>query len=232
MPIEDTYMGSYCTWIPQNKSRLIKIILKSDFKNRKDTMVVESKLIKENINNELNRNYNIPGIGFINNWTGKYHSIDTKKKMSESKKGKPTWNNGKTGIYTNSTLEKMKISALNRKKVSDDTKRKISESLKGKMCGDKNAMYGMVGDKNPNYGNNWTIEQKIEQSKKLKGHNRTPKKSILQYSLNGIFIKEWDGLIDASKELNLSIGGIGNCLANRYKNSGGFIWKYKNINNN
>ena len=50
---------------------------------------------------------------------------------------------------------------------------------------------------------------------------------ILQYDLNGVLIKEWDGIIIAAKELNLDNTNIGYCLKGKRKSVGNFIWKYK-----
>jgi group I intron endonuclease len=50
---------------------------------------------------------------------------------------------------------------------------------------------------------------------------------ILQYDMNGKFIKEWEGIIVAANELNYTSEGIIRCLkgkAIKYKNC---IWKYK-----
>ena len=52
-------------------------------------------------------------------------------------------------------------------------------------------------------------------------------KSILQYDTNGILIKEWKSLSEASKKLNISKPAICHCLKNKSKTSNGFIWKYK-----
>lgn len=53
------------------------------------------------------------------------------------------------------------------------------------------------------------------------------KKPIIQYDLNGNFIKEWDSVTDASQILNLNYSAINNCVNNRLKTSGGFVWKHK-----
>lgn len=63
-------------------------------------------------------------------------SEESKKKNSESKKGKKTWNNGLKGIYTDETLQKMSESKKGNKfclgrKLSDETKKKLSEKSKG-----------------------------------------------------------------------------------------------------
>lgn len=53
-------------------------------------------------------------------------------------------------------------------------------------------------------------------------------KKVKQYSLKGEFIKEFDSLIEASKEVNTSVGNIGSCCSGnkRQKTAKGFIWKY------
>ena len=50
------------------------------------------------------------------------------------------------------------------------------------------------------------------------------KKPILQYDLDGNFIREWGSATDVGKEVN---GNIVNCLKGRYKTAYGYIWKYK-----
>ena len=52
---------------------------------------------------------------------------------------------------------------------------------------------------------------------------------ILQFSLDGVFIKEWDGARIAGKQLNIRHQSIySNCKGER-KSAGGFIWKYKKL---
>lgn len=48
---------------------------------------------------------------------------------------------------------------------------------------------------------------------------------ILQYTLEGVFVREWNSQKQAEKELGCS--GIGKCLKGKYKHCGGFIWRYK-----
>lgn len=61
-------------------------------------------------------------------------------------------------------------------------------------------------------------------SKKLKGKGTKP---ILQYTLDGEFIKEWESIKQASEELNITHSNIGRCCRGEQKKCGGFIWKYK-----
>ena len=52
-------------------------------------------------------------------------------------------------------------------------------------------------------------------------------KVILQYSKEGIFIKEWVGIKATARALKTGAGNISGCLNGRLKTCGGFIWKYK-----
>ena len=84
---------------------------------------------------------------------GLKRSIETKIKISTSKKGKPTWNKGKKGIYSDETLRNMSESHIGRTQ-SEEWKIKISNSMKGK----QNCL-----------GNKLTIEHKIEIGNSLRG---------------------------------------------------------------
>lgn len=49
--------------------------------------------------------------------------------------------------------------------------------------------------------------------------------SIIQYDLQGKYIKEWESASIAEKELNLSQGSISRCCNKQRTNSGNFLWK-------
>ncbi len=137
LPEEDfKYKGSQYQWklTKEQKSKLHKTIIKSDFSSRNEAILFEANLIKENFKDPLNRNGTIPdgkyhtkgkvivkdkncnvmcvdvnderylsgelisinkGRKFTEehkrkiSWNGKFHSEESKKKMSESQKGKP-----------------------------------------------------------------------------------------------------------------------------------------------
>jgi group I intron endonuclease len=108
---DDIYMGSYLSWKPQDRLRLVKTIIKSNFCKRETCIKFEAKLIKENIDNPLNRNYHIPGIGFHRN--GIPHSAETKQKMSDNHadfSGAKSPMFGKT--HSEDTRKKMRIAKL------------------------------------------------------------------------------------------------------------------------
>ena len=54
--------------------------------------------------------------------------------------------------------------------------------------------------------------------------NETIKKPILQFTLDGEFVREWSSATDVGKTVNV---GICNCLKGRKKSAYGYIWEYK-----
>lgn len=72
--------------------------------------------------------------------------------------------------------------------------------------------------------NNIHIKRGETQKGKPRLHQRKP---ILQYTLDGEFLKEWESIKQASEELNISSSYICNYLKGRNKMCGDFIWKYK-----
>ena len=60
-------------------------------------------------------------------------------------------------------------------------------------------------------------------------NNRYSKaKKVLQFDLNGNFIKEWECVRDIVRELGFNIESITGCCSKKYKKSNGYIWRYKN----
>ena len=52
-------------------------------------------------------------------------------------------------------------------------------------------------------------------------------KPILQFTKDGMFVKEWPSLSEAGHQLRISQGNICTCLKGRCKSAGGFVWRYK-----
>lgn len=52
------------------------------------------------------------------------------------------------------------------------------------------------------------------------------KKSIIQLTKEGKFVKKWNSAIDVYKELNISNSLISLCLTGKIKTAGGFKWIY------
>ncbi len=98
-----------------------------------------------------------------------------------------------------------------------ETRQKISETL----LGESNWMRGKIGQQSPMWGYKHTKEsiEKIK-SAALKSANRI---QVNQYTKEGVFIKTWDSISQASTELN--IWHIGSVCSGHRKYAGGFIWK-------
>ena len=58
-------------------------------------------------------------------------------------------------------------------------------------------------------------------------HKGKRNKPILQFSLEGEFIREWDSAKSVNIKLNINSGHISECCKGKLKTCSGFIWKYK-----
>lgn len=88
------------------------------------------------------------------------------------------------------------------------------KSMKGKFNGENHPMYGKQHTEE--------TKQKISQARKGKRN-----KPILQYSLIGEFIREWESITQVNKELNIDNSSITKCCKEKLKSCGGYIWRYK-----
>ena len=53
-------------------------------------------------------------------------------------------------------------------------------------------------------------------------------KAVLQYTIDGKFVKEWPNAMSVSRSLGKNINGdIGQVCKGKKKTAGGFVWKYK-----
>lgn len=86
--------------------------------------------------------------------------------------------------------------------MSEETKQKLSKAKKGKPSKLK-GRGGMKGTSNP---------------------RATP---VLQFTISDEFVKEWDYITKASKELGINISSLSECLKGKQKTAGGYKWKYK-----
>ena len=49
-------------------------------------------------------------------------------------------------------------------------------------------------------------------------------KTVHQYSMDGVFIRSWDSMLEAANALGIRQGNISNVIAGRSNSSGGFKW--------
>lgn len=101
------------------------------------------------------------------------------------------------------TIEKIRLKALNRN-VSIETRNKMSQSRRK---------------------NDLSYLKKFH-----KGKDNPRAKSVVQYSINGEFIKKWDYAKQAIEQLGLNKTSITDCLKGRQKTAGGYKWKLNESN--
>lgn len=170
---------------------------------------------------------------------GRPLSKETKRKMSETRKGKYTGKNSPNyGKHpSEETREKMSKSQKERytkelhpmkgKHLSEETKQKISNSLKGKL----------IGDKNPFYGRQHTEETKKkigEASSKRKASEETKKKLSVSHmgsaptNAKTVICEEKDMVFYtiklAASYTGATSAGIAKCCNGRQQTSGGYHW--------
>lgn len=65
-----------------------------------------------------------------------------------------------------------------------------------------------------------------ERRRKLLINNYNMSKIVLQYTKEGMFIKEYPSLSEAARQIGCDIRNISACCRNKKKSIGGFVWKY------
>jgi hypothetical protein len=104
-----------------------------------------------------------------------------------------------------------------RGKSSEETKLKISTSNKGK-------------PKPDGFGERVTkhiMKGKKQSPETIRKSSLARMKPLLQYDINGNFIKEWSSLTEVSKHLNIDIGQLSNACSNPKLTAKKYKWRYK-----
>lgn len=105
------------------------------------------------------------------------------------------------------------VAGQNGRIVSEESKRKMSIARKGK--------------NHPLYGKHHSKETKRKLSEAKQGENNPMARAILCYDLNNNFIKEYNCLSDASRELNLNVCNIWGACNGKQKRVKKYKFKYK-----
>lgn len=140
-------------------------------------------------------------------------------------------NLGGEGSESMSSATKQKISqTLKNHPVSIETRMKISKKVSGKNHGnwekhhsDETKLRIRIansGEKNGMYGHKYTPEE----IKKMCFQTAKP---ILQYSKEGVFIKEWPSAGEVGRTWGVYYKSISKCCLGQRKTALGYIWKYK-----
>lgn len=108
------------------------------------------------------------------------------------------------------SLEARKRISEGHKNPSEETRRKISESNRRRKVTDR---------------------QRRLASERFIG-NRYRAKAIIQYGIDGKFIKKWECAKDVERELGIDHGNIGKCCNFNAPTAGGYQWRYDEGNYN
>lgn len=219
---DDYYMGSMITWKP-DKSKLYKVIIREDFKNREEANEYEYRLLLIHTKEKLNRNYH-NSKGFC--CYGKSTSDETKAKLSKINTGKKQ-----------SEKTKAKISkTLRGRMFSDEHKRKIGNSNRGNICSEeskrkmsKSQMGVSISEESKRKISKYHLGRKTSEETKAKmSSSSTLKRPIIQFTLDGKFIKEWNSATEAGVFIvGKKRSSISSCVRNKTNTAYGFKWEFK-----
>lgn len=123
-------------------------------------------------------------------------------------------------------------------KRSEETKEKVRKAnlgLKHPEWRNKIKSKAQGGDKHWTKNKNFSEESKIKMSESQKklyetGYKSPVAKKIIQYSLDMVFLKEWESAVEIEKNLGFMRSSICQCAKGKIKTSNKFIWRYKDGN--
>lgn len=166
-----------------------------------------------------------------------------KQHMSEMRTGEnnPMYGVSPKGRMDETTYESWLEQTVSRVK-SEEFRQWMREiNLGKKYSAETNAKKGLKGEKHPRYGTHCSEETKeklriansgrkySDEINKKKGHSgvKNPAaRAVNQYDTDGHFIKQWDYISLAEKELQIRLNNIVDVCRGRHKTAGGYIWKY------
>ena len=122
----------------------------------------------------------------------------------------------------NSHMKKPEFSGSNHPMKNPLIAKKVSDSNMGKFIGDKSPCFGKIG---------WSAGKKRpELVNRMLGDNNPAAKAVVQYDINGVFIKEWSNAAEAAKELEIQKSNISRvCTGLKYLDKKDRWWFYLEI---
>jgi group I intron endonuclease len=142
---------------------------------------------------------------------GRKLSEEHKNKISESNKGRESYNKGK------------------------ETSKEVKEKISNAVSGEKNGFYGKTHTPesiekiiSANLGRKHSDETKMKMSKSSKRMYYTHfyGKAVMQYDINNNFIKKYSSIKEASVETGCSSPRIIDVCKGNRRQTGNFIWRY------
>ncbi len=212
-------MKNYKSNLCKNQTRLYNAINKYGFDNFsiEYIKIVEYYISEDKIQEFLNR-----------------YEIYYIKKYDTIENGYNLRSGGSRGRHSQES--KNKISNANRNRIfSIEHKQKLSDSHIGYIV--PKSQRDKISIRSKKIGISLETRSKMIESRKgyrptietleksSKAHIRN---CVLQFDLDGNFIKEWECAVYAAKELGFTVSSIYACCNNQQKYHNGYIWKYKN----
>ena len=215
---------------------------KSGYIMSKETKYKISKSRIGRFTGEDNPNFGNHKIAGKNNpFYGKTHSAATKKKLSELARGRSSPMKGKhfseeaLRNLLNARKKKRKPVLqfdllghfLNKFECAEDAARTVDGSrnvISGCCKGRSSVAYGYIWIYEENYDPTQPVQKKPRKQRDLDTYFS---KAILQYTVDGVFVKEFVSTAEAHRQTNINVNCIKDCCRGRQKTAGGFIWRYK-----
>ena len=127
-------------------------------------------------------------------------------------------------FYSHSEITKRKISEKHKGKLlSENTKNKIRNFNLGKK--ESKETKNKKSESSKNFYN--TTEGKILSKKLVENMIKATKKAVVQLTLDGNFVKEYESLSDAYRDTGFSVSKISLVCNNKRQKAYGFKWKFK-----
>ena len=209
-------------WINKilNEDNTILISLLEDGLNEKNVREKEIFYIK----NHKNKGYKLVNGTFGGDGNSNI-TEETRKKISNSCKGRVPWNKGKTfeelyGIKKADMLKEKSSKEQIGKKLSEEHINKITEN---------NSKYWLGKTKSKTHINKCVDSfKKTAKTKEYKEkRSQISSKPVIQLNLDGDFLKSWKNIKEASETLSITRSNIGECCNKIRKTAAGYKWEFK-----
>jgi group I intron endonuclease len=149
-------------------------------------------------------------------------------------------------VVSQETLNNMKKAQQNKGPLSESHRKKISESWKTRLVTEETKLKISMSHKGKKKSADHALnigkaKKGFKHSEESKLKMRKPKthidydklyrknaKTVLQFNLDGTFVREWISASEVQRELGIKQQLVNSCCNNRVRKSKGFIWKFKN----
>lgn len=72
-----------------------------------------------------------------------------------------------------------------------------------------------------------TAKQNVNWGTAIERRSEKQRKYVIQMSLNGVFIKKWESLLDVSNTLGFNFSNIAKCCRGKIHTAYGYVWRYE-----